>query len=80
MSDRIFVKPCPDRLVLDPVTHLKLADEGEWKPHDVFWAIRLLHKDVVEATPPGTAPEVEPQPEAAPVLPFVAKTGRKARE
>jgi hypothetical protein len=74
----IFVKPavfpvkCPDGTML--------ATDGEWKPHDVFWAIRLLHKDVVEATPPGTAPEVEPQPEAAPVLPFVAKTGRKARE
>lgn len=43
-----------DVVVRDPVTMLPLADDGEAKPLDGYWARRLADGDVVEIAPPPT--------------------------
>jgi hypothetical protein len=53
MNDRRYLIPVAGRLVIDPMTHVKLADAGEWKNYDHHWARKVLHGDVVE----GSAPE-----------------------
>ena len=61
MSDeKRYMKAQPDRLVLDPITHKKLDDAGEWKPWNVHWSRKITHGDVVEVAPPA-----EPQTEDA---------------
>lgn len=65
----VFLKPAvPGAIVPDPETHQPLKAEGEWKPQSMYWARRILDKDVIEATPPKEAAPVAPPPadDAAP--------------
>jgi hypothetical protein len=82
MSDKIFIKAPADRLVLDPMTHVRLAPEGEWKPRDVHWVRKLLQGDVVECVPPS-APAPLPSEESTPVIPSPKRhkgTGPRGQE
>lgn len=50
---KLFLKPAPGRRVRDPEIPTRiLGDDGDYKPDNSFWRLRLRDGDVVEATPP----------------------------
>ena len=54
----LFLKPGEGRRVRDPLIPSRvLPAEGDYKPDNSFWRLRLHQGDVVEATPPR---EVKP--------------------
>jgi hypothetical protein len=55
MSEMVFVRPAPGRLVKDPYTHVALKPEGELKPHDPNWARKINVGDCLV----GEAPAAE---------------------
>jgi len=95
MDGHLFVKP---NAVESPVqkehsvphNRVYLDNAGEWVPDNVFWNIRLLHKDVVPAeaiepkvdaalqeVPPAASPSVQDE---APQDPPVSTTSKKSRK
>lgn len=71
MSDRVFLKPAPGKVVRKPVGG-HLSTEGELVNQESYWLRRLNDGDVVEATAPAE------QAEAAAAA-TAKSTGSKAR-
>lgn len=69
MSDRVFLKPAPGKVVRKPVGG-HLSTEGEWVNQESYWLRRISDGDVVE----GTAPAEQAEAAAA-----AKSTGSKAR-
>jgi hypothetical protein len=59
MTGQIFVKPAVDgALVRRPHREFTpLPQGGDFVPDNMYWRRRILHGDVIEATPPEPAPE-----------------------
>jgi len=72
MSDRVFLKPAPGKVVRKPVGG-HLSNEGEWVNQESYWLRRISDGDVVEVT---TAPAEEAEAAAAAAI---KPTGSKAR-
>lgn len=55
---KLYIKPAPGLLVLDPLTRKPLENGGEPKPADTYWMRRLADGDVIEI--PGAEPARKP--------------------
>jgi hypothetical protein len=80
---QVFLKSAPGRIVRDPYTLKKLADDGEWKPRTTYWERRLFFGDCIvwdapaglSSIPSSITPVIDnPQPEYSP------KRARKDRD
>lgn len=63
MADQLpmlFLKAVPGRRVRDPEIPTRiLSEDGDYKPDNSFWRLRLRDGDVVEALPPDATPEAK---------------------
>jgi len=57
MSQVRFVKPAVSGILVKDQDGRPIPEAGTFVPYNVFWATRLLHKDVVEAAPPAEMTE-----------------------
>lgn len=71
MSDRIFLKPAPGKVVRKPVGG-HLSTEGEWVNQESYWLRRISDGDVVDGTAPAEQAEADSSAAAK-------STGLKAR-